>query len=500
MIYDKKIKEILSINSFLVKALYSVCILSFSFTFLSCTKNNQEVKSKDNVVVAPKEEPIDFDLIKIKERGSLIAILDNSSTGYFIYKGHPMGYEYELLNLLAQDLGVELELMIVTDLEDAFLKLNRGEGDIIAHNLTITNEREDRIAFTHPHNKVGQVLVQRKPDNWKKLDYDHIEASLIREPHQLIGKQIYARKSSAYLSLLKNLSKEVGGKIIPVEDFGNIDTESLIKKVAAGEIDYTIADENVAKVNQNYYNNIDIQTRLKDDQKIAWAVRKTSPELLEEVNSWIRKMKKKTDYYVIYKKYFESSKATMQRAQSNYASFSSDKISPYDDLLKEGAAKVGWDWRLLASIVYQESKFQEDAESPRGAFGLMQLMPETAIQFGAKEFCNPKESIKAGTNYLVWLNKLWAKKIPNEEERVKFILASYNAGQGHVLDARKLAVKDGKDPQDWSQVEYYLLNKSQPKFYNDPVVKSGYCRGEEPVKYVKEVINRFEQYKLLNNG
>jgi membrane-bound lytic murein transglycosylase F len=239
---------------------------------------------------------------------------------------------------------------------------------------------------------------------------------------------------------------------------------------------------------------------LIDDQKIAWAVRKTSPELLEEVNSWIRKMKKKTDYYVIYKKYFESSKATVQRAQSNYASFSSNNISPYDDLLKEGAAKVGWDWRLLASIVYQESKFQEDAESSRGAYGLMQLMPATAIQFGAKEFCNPKESIKAGTNYLVWLDKLWAKKIPNEEERVKFILASYNAGQGHVLDARRLAVKDGKDPQDWSQVEYYLLNKSQPSFYKDPVVKSGYCRGEEPVKYVKEVIIRFEQYKLLSNG
>ncbi|MDQ3393265.1 MAG: transporter substrate-binding domain-containing protein [Bacteroidota bacterium] len=411
-----------------------------------------------------------------------------------------MGYEYELLNLLAKDLDVELELMIVTDLEEAFLKLNRGECDIIAHNLTITNEREDKVAFTHPHNKVDQVLVQRKPKNWKKLSYEDLEANLVRNPHQLIGRQIYARKSSAYLPLINNLSKEAGGKIISVEDFGNIDTETLIKKVAEGEIDYTIADENVAKVNQNYYINIDIQTKVAEDQKIAWAVRKTSPLLLGEVNEWIRKMKKKTDYYVIYKKYFESSKATAQRAQSNYASFTGNNISPYDDLLKDGAEKVGWDWRLLASIVYQESKFQEDAESARGAMGLMQLMPGTAIQFGAKEFCNPKESVKAGTNYLVWLNKLWAKKIPNEEERIKFILASYNAGQGHVLDARRLAAKNGKDPQDWSQVEYYLLNKSQPKFYNDPVVKSGYCRGEEPVKYVKEVINRFEQYKLLTNG
>lgn len=495
-----KIKGFAESSVFTFNNICNGILLLSTFFLISCTKSHQENKSIKSIVEVPKEEPVEFDFDRIKARGSLIAILDNSSTGYFIYKGRPMGYEYELLNLLANDLGVELELMIVTDLEDAFLKLNKGEGDIIAHNLTITSAWEDRVAFTHPHNKVGQVLVQRKPQNWKKLSFNELETQLIREPNQLIGKQIFARKSSAYISLINNLSKEVGGKIIPVEDFGNIDTEALIKKVAAGTIDFTIADENVAKVNQHYYSNIDIQTKLIDDQKIAWAVRKNAPELLEEVNNWIRKMKKKTDYYVIYKKYFESSKATVQRARSNYASFSSNNISPYDDLLKEGAAKVGWDWRLLASIVYQESKFQEDAESSRGAFGLMQLMPATAIQFGAKEFCNPKESIKAGTNYLVWLDKLWTKKIPNPEERIKFILASYNAGQGHVLDARKLAAKDGKDPQDWSQVEYYLLNKSQPKYYNDPVVKSGYCRGEEPVKYVKEVITRFEQYKLLSNG
>ncbi|CAN5454858.1 transporter substrate-binding domain-containing protein [soil metagenome] len=502
MIFNKHIQSLPEclLNKWLNYS-FRLALIFFSTSFIfSCSKSNQESKSIEPEVSTLIEETVLLDLDKIKERGRLVAILDNSSTGYFIYNGHPMGYEYDLLNLLAKDLGVSLELMIVTDLEEAFLKLNRGEGDILAHNLTITKDREDRVAFTHPHNKVNQVLVQRKPSNWKKLSYEELEAQLIREPTQLVGKHVYVRKSSAYLPLLNEVSQKSGGKIISVEDFSNIDTETLIKKVAKGEIDFTIADENVARVNKHYHADIDIQTVLAEDKKIAWAVRKNSPELLSEINNWIRAMRKKTDYYVIYKKYFENSKATVLRANSSYASFSSNKISPYDELLKEGAKKVGWDWRLLASIVYQESKFQEDAESHRGAFGLMQLMPGTAIQFGAQEFCNPKESVKAGTNYLAWLNRLWAKKVPNEEERIKFILASYNAGQGHVLDARKLAAKDGKDPQDWSQVEFYLLNKSLPQYYNDPVVKSGYCRGEEPVKYVKEVLTRFEQYRLLNNG
>lgn len=460
------------------------------------TQNDSQLSKKS---VPKSANPIDFDLARIVERGSMIAIIDNSSTGYFIYKGQPMGYEYELLKSLAQDLGVTLELKITTDIDEAFRMLNAGEGDIVAHNLAITRSRAEIVAFTEPHNYIRQVLIQRKPDNWRKLPLHEIESSLIRNPIELIGKEIFVRKSSSYATRLHNLSDEIGGNILIVEDFGDIETETLIKKVADGEIDYTVADENVAKVNSHYYSNLDIKTGISFPQQIAWAVRKNAPELLGEANSWLTSMKKKTKYFVLYRKYFENPVNSKKRASSNYGSFTGKKISPFDNLFKAGAKRIGWDWRLIASQAFQESKFDQNAASGRGAVGLMQLLPETALQFGAEDFLNPQENVRAGVNYLAWLQKLWTKKIADENERIKFILASYNVGQGHVLDARKLAVKNGKDPAVWEDVEFFLLRKSEPKYYNDPVVKLGYCRGEEPVKYVREVINRYEQYKLLTD-
>src|SRR5699024_6946922 len=119
--------------------------------------------------------PVAFDLAKIRERGTLIAIVDNSSTGYFIYKGQPMGYEYDLLTLLAKELDVKLKLVVTRNIDEAFQKLNEGEGDIIAHNLTVTKSRKEQVNFTIPHYQTRQVLVQRKPNNWRKMKLHEIE-------------------------------------------------------------------------------------------------------------------------------------------------------------------------------------------------------------------------------------------------------------------------------------------------------------------------------------
>lgn len=489
----------------LVKLLYFFKIilflglfLSVSFLVGSCRQNNNETKEQKMTSGNQLPEPIDFDLAKIKERDTLIAIVDNSSTGYFIYKGQPMGYEYELLNLLAKELDVKLKLIITNDIDEAFVKLNKGEGDIVAHNLTITKSRKEQVNFTLPHYQTKQVLVQRKPKNWRKMKIHEIEETLIRNPIDLIGKEVYVRKGSSYFTRLQNLSEEIGGDIMVIEGFADLETEALIKKVATGEIDFTVADDDVAKVNRTYYPNIDIKTAISFPQRIAWAVRKNSPDLLQGVNNWITKMQKKTAYYVIYNKYFKSPKASYLRATSNYSSVNGESISPYDKTIKIAAEKIDWDWRLLASQIYQESKFNPNAESWAGAVGLMQLVPATAEMYGASDLSNPKQSINAGVNYLKWLDQLWSKKVPDPEERIKFILASFNVGQGHVLDARRLAVKYGKDPQKWEgNVEVFVLKKSQSEYYLDPVVKSGYCRGEEPVKYVREIMSRYDKYKQL---
>jgi membrane-bound lytic murein transglycosylase F len=480
----------------LITYLYYIVLLATVVLFSGCRNSSSESFDQANSHLLEFERPVDFDLDKIKERGTLIAIIDNSSTGYFIYKGQPMGYEYELLNLLVKHLGVELKLIITSDIGEAFRKLNRGEGDIIAHNLAETKERKNIVSFTEYHNLERQVLIQRKPDNWQNMKIHEVEKTLIRNPIDLAGKEVYVRKSSSYLTRLKNLSDEIGNDIIIVEEFGDVDTETLIKKVAKGEIDFTVADENIAKVNATYYPNIDIKTPISFPQKIGWALRKNSDQLLPEINQWIQNLKKTTDYYVIYNKYFKSPKASLQRVRSSFSSLGGNNISPYDAIFIAGADKLKWDWRLLASMAYQESKFDPYAESWAGAVGIMQLLPETAKAHGAEDLYNPKESIMAGVSYLKWLDRFWSKRVPDEKERIKFILASYNVGQGHIIDARNLARKYKKDPAKWEVVEDFLLKKSKAEYYNDPVVKLGYCRGEEPVNYVKEIMNRYQQYKL----
>ena len=154
------------------------------------------------------------------------------------------------------------------------------------------------------------------------------------------------------------------------------------------------------------------------------------------------------------------------------------------------------DWRLLASIIYQESQFKPNKTSWAGASGLMQLMPATAKRFGVEDLSNAHENLEAGVKYLKWLEEYWSDDIPNSAERYKFVLASYNIGPGHIVDARNLTKKYGIDPNIWfDNVETYLLKKSETKYYNDDVVKLGYAKGKETVKYVREILDRYEQYK-----
>jgi len=444
----------------------------------------------------PRDPQVEIDLDAITKRGYIIALVDNNSFSYFIYKGHPMGYEYELLQLMAKQLNVSLKIKVTSGVERVFEQLNSGEGDIIAFPLTITKSRREIVNFTRPHFNTYQVLVQRKPENWKNLTLQEINNSLIRDPADLIGKKVHVIEGTSHQVRLKNLSEELGGDILMQRDTLTAESESLIRRVALGEIDYTVADHTMARVNSAYYPNLDVNTVLSVPQQIAWAVRKNAPLLLEAIDQWLLKIKQQPTFMVIYNRYFKSPRTSLVRMQSDYSSLGGNKLSPYDELIKAGAEKLGWDWRLLAAVVYQESKFKPGGESWAGARGLMQLMPETAKRFGASDLNDPRQSLKAGVNYLMYLEKYWTKRVPDQEERLKFVLASYNAGLSHILDARKLCSKYGKNEDLWVDVEYFLLKKSEPKFYRDPLVTTGYCKCEEPVNYVKDVLDRFEEYKI----
>lgn len=442
------------------------------------------------------EPQVEIDLDAIIKRGYINALVDNNSFSYFIYKGHPMGYEYELLQLLARHLRVSLKIKVTSGVERAFEQLNTGEGDVIAFPLTITKPRRQVVTFTKPHFNTYQVLVQRKPKNWNRLTLDEINNNLVRDPAELIGRRVHVIKGTSHELRLKNLSEELGGDILIQDDTLIAESESLIRKVALGEIEFTVADHTMARVNAAYYPNIDVNTVLSVPQQIAWAVRRNAPKLAEAIDQWLSEIKRQPTFMVIYNRYFKSPRTSLLHMQSDYSSLGGNKLSRYDDLIKDGATKLGWDWRLLAAVVYQESKFNPGGESWAGAQGLMQLMPETAKRFGASDISDPRQSMKAGVNYLMYLEKYWTKRIPDQQERLKFVLASYNAGLSHILDARKLCVKYGKDETLWDDVEFFLLKKSDPEYYRDPLVTTGYCKCEEPVNYVKEVLARFEEYKV----
>jgi membrane-bound lytic murein transglycosylase F len=435
-----------------------------------------------------------YDLEKILKRKKIIATTDYTSTNYFIYNGFPMGFQYELLQSFAKFLKVDLELRISTDLALSLNDLIYHRSDIIALDLTVTRDRAEVIDFTHPYNQTRQVLVQRKPENWQNLSDKELEKQLLRNQTDLANKTIYIQKHSAYYKRLKSLSDEIGAKINIVES-DEYETEQLITLVAKGEIDYTVCDEHVGYANQNYYPNIDIKTAISLTQNLAWAVRKGSAPLLDTLNFWLDSFKTTKDYKELYTKYFLNKKST-NRNMTGYSTLKGGKISPYDNLIKKYSKTIDWDWRLIASLIFHESRFQNNAVSWAGAFGLMQMMPVTAAKFGAYPGCSPEENIKAGVKYIDYLDKMFINDVPDKEERISFILASYAVGPGHITDAMALAKKYGKNPVIWKDnVETYLILKAMPRYYKDPVVEYGYCRGDEVCQFVFEVFDIYQQYK-----
>ncbi len=216
---------------------------------------------------------------------------------------------------------------------------------------------------------------------------------------------------------------------------------------------------------------------------------------MNQLNSWIEEKKNTPLFDRLYKKYFIDRRGHLERVASEYLTSRTGKLCQYDELLKKHAVELNWDWRLLAAQTFQESRFKADARSWAGAGGLLQLMPATAREFGVRNAFDPEDNVQGAVRFLKWLEDYWAERISDEDERLKFILASYNTGAGHVEDARRLTAKYGGDAQVWNDVSNWLLQKSTQQYSTDPVVKFGFCRGLEPVNYVNHILERFDHYK-----
>ncbi len=429
------------------------------------------------------------DWAEIQARDTITAVTLYGSTTYFLYKMQAMGYEYDLIRDFANQHKLKLQMLVADNSDHLMEMLESGEADVAAYPLQVTSLEDNNLLFCGQESFSTQVLVQRAD----KGD------TLLTDVTQLIGKEVYVRPSSRFAERLDHLNNELGGGILIRElpsDSASI--EDLIEMVSKGDIPYTIADDNTARLNKTYFWNINISLAVSFMQRASWAVRKNSPALAEAINQWAEDNEGKRIYKATIKRYFELSKHPVE---AEMPPVKDGHISPYDDLFRKHAVTLGWDWQLLASIAYQESRFEPNVVSWVGAEGLMGIMPSTARALGVTphELKDPDVGIRTGVECLRRFRQGFSK-ITDVQEKIKFVLASYNAGIGHIFDAQRLAEKYGKNPQLWSDVSEYIRLKSDPAYYNDPVCKHGYLRGMETYDYVEEVMNRYGYYKQHSPG
>jgi len=421
-----------------------------------------------------------IDLLDIIQRDTLKVGTIYGPTSYFLFGDEYVGYDYEMAQALADKLGVVLKVTEARTELELEHKLQQREIDIAAYNIYETRELKKLFNFVLPQDNSYQVLVQQ------------ISASMVTDASELQGKKVYVKPNTIFKKRLENLNNELGNTFEIVDAPDSVTNEELIEMVAEKKIDYTVAYHNTALLYKSFYKKIDVRTPIGFEQRNGWLIRRESSALLTQISDW----QQTTEYEILQvnlsQKYWIKSPYFSQRK----IRIPKGAISPYDHYFKKYASEINWDWKLLAALAFHESRFDSSQVSWAGASGIMQLMPRTAAKFGLtrKNMFNPEKNIEAGVQYIKSLN-LSFRKVENKEERIKFILAAYNSGPAHVIDAMALSQKHGKNPGIWfKNVEYYLLKKSEPEFYNDPVVKYGRFRGKETVAYVINTLDTYERY------
>lgn len=418
----------------------------------------------------------------------------NSPTTYFDYRGTPMGYDYELMSRFSKFYGLQFKVVVGGTISEMIEWLDEGKIDIVASPVPVTAEFQDRALLCGPRNVSSQVLVQKN-----NLHKD----SIVEDVTDLVGREVTVQNDSKYFYRMQNLNDEIGGgiKIIPLSK-DTISDDDLLSMVWKGEIPLTVVDSDVAEAALSYYPGLDISVKISLDQYSRWAVAPNAKGIANALDRWFAD--EKDNVSEVYSKYYRLSKMEFFESLPDgfedirKMTFANGQISPFDNIFKAAGKKSGLDWRLIAAIAYVESHFDADVKSWAGAMGIMQVMPRTASSQGYRpeEMLNPVKCVDAAVKTLSDLNTMFEKKVTDPTERENFILASYNSGPGHILDAIALAGKYGLNPQKWDDnVEAAAIMKSKPAYYRDPVVKNGYFRGKETVNFVRKVQSVYSYFK-----
>lgn len=407
----------------------------------------------------------------------------------FYFREDTMGYDFSLVKEFAEAKNMILDISIASSIDNAIAMLDSGEVDVIAYELPVTSQFKKHIYPCGPEFFTNQVLVQNSEN----------KDSLITDVTQLVGREVWVEANSKYHHRLENLNEELGGGIIiKVIERDTISSDEIIEMVSRREIPVSVIDSDVARINKTYYRNIDVSVDVSFAQKSSWGVSRNRRWLGDSITAWFNAEGTQRENEKLLRRYFELSKATP--FFNIEASLKKGRISPYDKLFRAEAARIGWDWRLLAAIGYAESQFNNDLVSWAGARGLMQVMPATARGHGIHpdSLVNPQTSIRLGADVIKATENILKKHVDNPAQLQMMVVAAYNSGAAHIIDAITLARKYGKDASLWyGNVEEALLMKSDQRYYTDPDVKYGYFGGRQTTSYVRHVFdlyNRFQKH------
>lgn len=415
-------------------------------------------------------------LARIQASGTLVVVTRNGPTTYYEGPDGPTGFEYDLVEAFAKYLGVKVKWVFPNNMSGLLPMVEYGRVDMAAAGLTKTPARENVVQFGPTYQQITQQVIYRAGQPRP------------RDVKDLIGKQLVVLADSSFSSRLQALRKKYPDlKWSTVQDTS---AEELLYRVAEGKVDYTIDDSNDFLLNRRFYPQLGVAFNLGKPQELAWAMQKGQDKsLYDAAKRFFAKIEKNGVLHRITERYYGHARGFDYVGTFTFMQHVKERLPALIPIFKAAAKKYDLDWRLIAAQSYQESHWNPKAVSPTGVRGLMMLTLDTAKHIGITNRLNPEQSVMGGAAYLVKLRG-WLPASIKEPDRTWFALAAYNVGIGHVLDARDIAKRLGKNPNSWTEVKDVLPLLTQRKWYSRTA--NGYARGREAVLYVQNIRSYYD--------
>ena len=411
-------------------------------------------------------------LDRILDAGELRVVTRNSPDAYYLGSHGPEGPAYELASRFAEHLGVALRLYTVRTREAAISEVVAGRAHVAAAGPTTGIALPPGGQFGPGYHRVREHLVYRRT------------ASRPRSIGAAGRGQIEVASGSAHQRTLEEL--RLRHPDLAWIERADTDTEEILAEVSQGNVEYTLASSTEFALNRAVHPELALALDLSPERAISWVVAAPGGDrsLLGRVNAYFAGARIEGIIAALLDRYYGGKDRFDYLFSRNFLQHVETRLPRYLDWFREAAAKYQLDWRLLAAMGYQESKWDPGAVSFTGVRGLMQLTEGTATMMRAGDRQDPRASIFGGAKYLAQLIKTVPDRIP-EPDRTWLAVAAYNVGYGHLEDARILAQQHGRDPDRWDDVREFLPLLAQERWYTR--TRRGYARGWEPVRYVDNV-------------